>query len=138
MQKLHESMQSTPTAKLVGSRQNAHAERSRGGMTSLLSWTKGNDCHMSNGMTDRNGCLVVPRAGTYYIYGQLEVSSNINDSSGIRVDITKSNIMGGERILFQNFVPNSVFLAPSSGYRDVYIGSAVKLKAQDEILRADQ
>ena len=41
--------------------------------------------------------------------------------------------MGGERILFQNFVPNSVFLAPSSGYRDVYIGSAVKLKAQDEI-----
>ncbi|KAK3094591.1 hypothetical protein FSP39_003712, partial [Pinctada imbricata] len=128
-----------PTAKLNGAKDTSSRHVvPRNGMTSLLSWHNGNDCHMSNGMLYRDGRLTVPLDGMYFIYGQLEVSfdkhNNDNNTSGqYQVEMTKSNIFYGEHTLFRYSVPDVVFLSPATSSIDVCIASTVRLRAQDEL-----
>jgi len=115
------------------------------GLVTLKNWRdNGNDMFLSNGITYRNGRLVVPYSGVYQVYSfvdmQLDKEENENpyNKKSLRQAIFKSNIqnVGTEKEeveLISSFRSYDVTGITVRDIYDTYLSADVELSAGDEV-----
>ena len=99
---------------------------------------------LMHGITYRNGRLVVPVDGTYFIYSNLDFFEACNPSSGkpnvkninepIKHGIFKFNILNGkEQEIISNVQPHVISVSRYYNSYSSYVSSITELKAGDEL-----
>ena len=118
-------------------------------MVPIREWYHGRELRDTSGfqrygITYRNGRLVVPVDGTYFIYSNLDLFEECNPSSGkanvkdinrpIKHSIFKFNIIEGEeKEVVSNIQPHIVSANRYYNSYNSYVSSLADLKAGDEL-----
>ncbi|XP_060585892.1 uncharacterized protein LOC132741680 [Ruditapes philippinarum] len=139
-----------PAAKLTGKEQPDLRKTHIGvEMVQIRQWCNGRELYdtkgfMRHGIRYRNGRLVVPVDGTYFIYSNLDFFESCNPSSGlpdvkdinkpIKHGIFKFNILDGEENeLVSNVQPHTISTNRYYNSYNSYVSSLAELKAGDEL-----
>ncbi|XP_060585896.1 tumor necrosis factor ligand superfamily member 15-like [Ruditapes philippinarum] len=139
-----------PAAKLTGKEQPPLREIDIGAdMVPIREWCNGRELYDTKGFIRlgiryRNGRLVVPVDGTYFIYSNLDFFEESNPSSGlpdikdinkpIKHGIFKFNILEGEeKELVSNVQPHTISTNRYYNSYNSYVSSLAELKAGDEL-----
>lgn len=114
-------------------------------LVTIRNWRDdGNNMFLSNGMTLRNGRLVVPYKGVYQVYSFIDMqlskheNRNPKENYQIQQSIFKSNIQNvgtkDEEIeLMRSFRPYEVTDTVVQDIYDTYLSADVELNAGDEV-----
>ncbi|XP_060582488.1 tumor necrosis factor ligand superfamily member 11-like [Ruditapes philippinarum] len=139
-----------PAAKLTGKEQSNLRKIDIGAdMVPIRDWCNGRELYDTKGFIRygiryRNGRLVVPVDGTYFIYSNLDFFESCNPASGlpdvkdiskpIKHGIFKFNILEGEENeLVTNVQPHTISTNRYYNSYNSYVSSLVELKAGDEL-----
>ncbi|XP_053403843.1 tumor necrosis factor ligand superfamily member 15-like isoform X2 [Mercenaria mercenaria] len=139
-----------PAAKLTGKDQPSIRKNDIGiEMTPVREWRHGRELYDTSGFERygiryRNGRLVVPVDGMYFIYSYVDLFESCNPSTGmpnvkdttkpIQHGIFKFNILDGEEMeLVSNVQPHKVSSNRYFNFYSSYVSSLVELKAGDEL-----
>ncbi|XP_045200684.2 tumor necrosis factor ligand superfamily member 15-like [Mercenaria mercenaria] len=139
-----------PAAKLTGKEQPGIRKCDIGAdMVPVREWRHGRELYDTSGFERygiryRNGRLVVPVDGTYFIYSYVDLfescnppngEPNVNDTTKpIKHGISKFNILDGEEMeLVSNVQPHTVSSNRYFNSYSSYVSSLVDLKAGDEL-----
>ncbi|XP_053404025.1 uncharacterized protein LOC123554561 [Mercenaria mercenaria] len=139
-----------PAAKLTGKEQPDTRKGDIGAdMVPVREWCHGRELYDTSGFERygiryRNGRLVVPVDGTYFIYSYIDLFESCNPSTGkpnvndttkpIKHGIFKFNILDGEEMeLVSNVQPHTVSSNRYFNSYSSYVSSLVDLKAGDEL-----
>nr|AGI44583.1 tumor necrosis factor [Ruditapes philippinarum] len=139
-----------PAAKLTGKEQpDLRKTDSNADMVPIREWRNGRELYDTKGFIRygiryRNGRLVVPVDGTYFIYSNIDFFESCNPSSGlpdikdinkpIKHGIFKFNILEGEENeLVSNVQPHTISTNRYYNSYSSYVSSLAELKAGDEL-----
>ncbi|XP_045200685.1 tumor necrosis factor ligand superfamily member 15-like [Mercenaria mercenaria] len=139
-----------PAAKLTGKEQpDARKSDIGADMIPVREWRHGRELYDTSGFERygiryRNGRLVVPVDGTYFIYSSVDLFESCNPSTGkpnvndttkpIKHGIFKFNILDGEEMeLVSNVQPHTISSNRYFNSYSSYVSSLAQLKAGDEL-----
>ncbi|XP_053388882.1 tumor necrosis factor ligand superfamily member 15-like isoform X2 [Mercenaria mercenaria] len=140
-----------PAAKLTGTKQTGTLNKNdiESDMTTVREWRHGKELYETsgldgNGIRYRNGRLVVPVDGTYFVHSFFELLEPCDPSTGrpnvkdptkpIKHGVFKFNIFDKEEIeVVSNVQPHAVSQSNHFNLYNSYVSSLVELKAGDEL-----
>ncbi|XP_045200964.2 tumor necrosis factor ligand superfamily member 15-like [Mercenaria mercenaria] len=138
-----------PAAKLTGKEQPKSNKKSHAKMTSVQVWRHGRELYDTSGferygLRYRNGRLVVPVSGTYFIYCHVDFfepcvpstgKPNVkNASTPLKLGIFKFNIFDAEESeLVSSVQPHTISSNRYFNSYNSYVSTLAELKAGDEI-----
>ena len=131
---------------ILNMKQNSNVsstEHMQKSMAPVREWEQGNNCYLQNGMTYRNGRLVVPVGGLYHVYSFIDMyqdytydKMDATKPMSISMGVFKSNIL-------KDKVPEEEVICMYRPYEksrndrftvyDSYIGADIPLEAGDEV-----
>ncbi|XP_045200962.2 tumor necrosis factor ligand superfamily member 15-like [Mercenaria mercenaria] len=138
-----------PAAKLTGKEQSKQNKKSHAEMTPIRVWRHGRELYDTSGferygLRYRNGRLVVPVSGTYFIYSHVDFFEPCVPSTGkpnvkntsipIKHGIFKFNILDVEESeLVSSVQPHTISSNRYFNSYNSYVSTLAELKAGDEI-----
>lgn len=135
----------TYAAHLMGYNRKIQQPGIPGNQFSIPNWIHEEDLAFTNGVQYRNGRLVVPEDGLYYVYSHVSFEENFGHGSSGSRSVSNSlshylyryNIIypnGGEELLIMNSLTKCWDENKQFGEYSSYLGALFKLRRRDELL----